>query len=405
MMKKFFFTFIYLLIFFLISWGRIHIADAQEKKCPVGYDCVSKVDLNINQNYSCEKPVLPEQVECGKEQNYLGNKFYPGICCLKMEKISGGKPCPSDYQCFGTCPRGYVRNPDENYQTCGEYKTEKIGDITTSYWTGECCKKDISNQSPQKISESDSCGGENQECCRLKPESMVQIDTENSIPQQENDCVINIKALRFRLICMSDTIKSVENTLNEQILNDEEFKQISAMGYCDEGFFPSYLDLNGPSNDINDLNKKCICKSQLSMVSDQYLCNHYYGDRIEKINDKDEKGKKEKEKLLKELASCINCVNKKGYYSGLGCIYFKDWQQFFVKNVFGVIFGFAGVFAFFCIIYAAIQLQLSEGNPEKIKKAQELLTSCIMGLVLIVFSVFLLRLITIDILKIPGFGR
>ena len=49
-------------------------------------------------------------------------------------------------------------------------------------------------------------------------------------------------------------------------------------------------------------------------------------------------------------------------------------------------------------------MQTSQGNPEKLKKAQEMLTSCIMGLMLIIFSVLILRLIGVDILKIPGFN-
>ena len=41
---------------------------------------------------------------------------------------------------------------------------------------------------------------------------------------------------------------------------------------------------------------------------------------------------------------------------------------------------------------------------EKIKKAQDLLTSCIMGLMLIIFAVFILRLVGVNILRIPGFS-
>ena len=57
-----------------------------------------------------------------------------------------------------------------------------------------------------------------------------------------------------------------------------------------------------------------------------------------------------------------------------------------------------------CIIYSAYLIQFSRGNPERIKKAREYLTSCIMGLLLIIFSIFILRLIGVDILRIPGFG-
>jgi hypothetical protein len=67
---------------------------------------------------------------------------------------------------------------------------------------------------------------------------------------------------------------------------------------------------------------------------------------------------------------------------------------------FGV--GLAGIAAFLCIIYAAFILQTSRGNPERIKKAREYLTNCIIGLLIIIFAVFVLRLIGVDILQIAG---
>jgi len=87
----------------------------------------------------------------------------------------------------------------------------------------------------------------------------------------------------------------------------------------------------------------------------------------------------------------------------MGCVY-TDTKDFIEKTVFGLGIGLAGGFALLCIIYAAFMMQSSQGNPEKLKKAQELITSCIMGLMLIIFSVFILRLIGVSILKIPGFG-
>jgi hypothetical protein len=66
--------------------------------------------------------------------------------------------------------------------------------------------------------------------------------------------------------------------------------------------------------------------------------------------------------------------------------------------------GLAGGVAMLCIMYSAFRMQTSQGNPEAIKKAQETLTSCITGLVLIIFSVLILRIIAQDILRIPGFN-
>ncbi|MFH0979398.1 MAG: hypothetical protein V1803_00395 [Candidatus Roizmanbacteria bacterium] len=104
-----------------------------------------------------------------------------------------------------------------------------------------------------------------------------------------------------------------------------------------------------------------------------------------------------------ERTKCLNCANGGGVWSGMGCVY-TDTKKFIEDTVFKLGIGLAGGFALLCIIYAAFMIQSSQGNPEKLKKAQELITSCIMGLMLIIFSVFILRLIGVNILKIPGFS-
>lgn len=62
--------------------------------------------------------------------------------------------------------------------------------------------------------------------------------------------------------------------------------------------------------------------------------------------------------------------------------------------------GLAGGIAFILIILGGFQILMSSGEPEKIKAGQELITSAIAGLLLIVFSVFILRIIGVEVLKI-----
>ena len=64
--------------------------------------------------------------------------------------------------------------------------------------------------------------------------------------------------------------------------------------------------------------------------------------------------------------------------------------------------GIGGGIAFLLIIVAGFQIMTSTGNPERLKGGQELLTSAIAGLIMIIFSVFILRIIGVDILKLPG---
>lgn len=109
---------------------------------------------------------------------------------------------------------------------------------------------------------------------------------------------------------------------------------------------------------------------------------------------------------IKDPAERFACTSKcvdHGVWTALGCVDY-NLKDFIQNTVFTLGLGIAGAAAFACIIYSALALQLSRGNPEKIKKAQETLTSCILGLLLIIFSVFILRLIGFSILHIPGFG-
>lgn len=143
--------------------------------------------------------------------------------------------------------------------------------------------------------------------------------------------------------------------------------------------------------DTSDPNCTCVRQTQAPLVALEKLCE-----------DIGEKGKSSGER-----SNCLNCVRgtdgNVGVWTGLGCFY-ADLPTLIQKTILGWGIGFAGVLALLCMIYSTILLQTSRANPEKIKKAQELLVSCITGLLLIIFSIFILRLIGVDILRIPGFS-
>ncbi len=109
-----------------------------------------------------------------------------------------------------------------------------------------------------------------------------------------------------------------------------------------------------------------------------------------------------------EKAKCLQCLKgtgaggAPGVWTSIGCVY-ADVGNFIQQTLLGWGVGFAGGISTLCIMYAAFMMQSSRGNAEVIKKSQQLLTSCITGLMLIIFSVFILRLIGVTILKIPGF--
>lgn len=106
---------------------------------------------------------------------------------------------------------------------------------------------------------------------------------------------------------------------------------------------------------------------------------------------------------LNELQRCIGCANNNGMWTGMGCLPL-DINALISSFVLSAGIGIGGGFALLCIIYSAFMMQSSQGNPEKLKKAQEMITSCIMGLMLIIFSVLIMKIIGVNILRIPGFG-
>lgn len=73
----------------------------------------------------------------------------------------------------------------------------------------------------------------------------------------------------------------------------------------------------------------------------------------------------------------------------------------FIKWLFGFILGLGGTIALLLIIFSGYKMMSSNGDPEKIKGAKETLTSAIVGLVFLIFSMVILQVITGTILGIP----
>lgn len=73
----------------------------------------------------------------------------------------------------------------------------------------------------------------------------------------------------------------------------------------------------------------------------------------------------------------------------------------FVNAILRIAIGMAGGIAFLLIIYGGFRLALSSGDPKAIQEGRDIITSAIVGLIIIVLSVFLLRVIGIDILGLP----
>ncbi|KKS95643.1 MAG: hypothetical protein UV73_C0015G0018 [Candidatus Gottesmanbacteria bacterium GW2011_GWA2_43_14] len=102
--------------------------------------------------------------------------------------------------------------------------------------------------------------------------------------------------------------------------------------------------------------------------------------------------------------SCKNCFDKGQIWTAVGCIS-TDLGTFISDFLYGTGLRFAGAIAFLYFLYGAFLYLTSGGNPERVAMGKEVIVSSLSGLLLLIFSLFLLKLIAVDILEIPGFTK
>jgi hypothetical protein len=87
--------------------------------------------------------------------------------------------------------------------------------------------------------------------------------------------------------------------------------------------------------------------------------------------------------------------------TALGCLpYTKDA---FVSTILSFIVGIAGAIALVVMLIATVQFMTASGDAKKLQSAKELFMSALVGLLFLIFSVSLLRIVAGDIIKLPGF--
>jgi hypothetical protein len=102
-----------------------------------------------------------------------------------------------------------------------------------------------------------------------------------------------------------------------------------------------------------------------------------------------------------EAGACKSCFEGGGAWTAIGCLG-GETPNDFIASFLKIGTGLGGGVAFLLILFSGFQRITSAGNPEKLHEAKELMTAAVSGLLLIIFSIFLLRLIGVDILQIPG---
>jgi hypothetical protein len=103
-------------------------------------------------------------------------------------------------------------------------------------------------------------------------------------------------------------------------------------------------------------------------------------------------------------SKCEDCAGNEvaGVWTAVGCIPTDHTSiiQVFIKL--GLLTG--GGMALLIILAGSFMLSVSQGDPKKTSEAKEMITSAIIGLIFIIFSVSILQLIGVQILHIPGFA-
>lgn len=98
---------------------------------------------------------------------------------------------------------------------------------------------------------------------------------------------------------------------------------------------------------------------------------------------------------------CIEGDKESGISTALGCIKVGTGDDL-IKTILQLATGLGGGIALALILYGVFIVTTSAGMPDKLKAGSEIITSAIVGLVFILLSIFLVNLIGINILGIPG---
>ena len=88
--------------------------------------------------------------------------------------------------------------------------------------------------------------------------------------------------------------------------------------------------------------------------------------------------------------------------TALGCISTDATGGGFVNSLLTIIIGLGGGVALLLILYGVFIVTSSAGIPEKLKSGNEIITSAVAGLLFIIMAIFLMNLIGIKILALPG---
>lgn len=103
-------------------------------------------------------------------------------------------------------------------------------------------------------------------------------------------------------------------------------------------------------------------------------------------------------------STCQSCLSSEGLWTALGCINFQNNGANIIRTLITLGLSLGGGFTLLIILFAGFTLSTSQGDPKRVSEAKELITSAVIGLLFIIFSVTILQFIGVSLFRIPGFG-
>lgn len=86
-----------------------------------------------------------------------------------------------------------------------------------------------------------------------------------------------------------------------------------------------------------------------------------------------------------------------------GCI--PDDPLGFAAKIYSIGLGFIGSIALVFIIYGGYLILTSQGDQLKLGKGKSYIVSAVIGLVMAIAGFAIYQIITVDVIKLPGFSR
>lgn len=152
--------------------------------------------------------------------------------------------------------------------------------------------------------------------------------------------------------------------------------------------------------DLNNDPKACSLRG--ICVPDSWTCQQEFPDATGCIDSKCGSSCKKPTSPTDNSRFCNGVDETGGINTAIGCIKVGSGNEL-VNTILRLALGVGGGLALALILYGTFIVTTSAGMPDKLKAGGEIITSAIIGLIFILLSIFLVNLIGINILGIPGF--